>query len=509
MNMPASILMKFNLLFICSFFFYSISSGQNSKLDSLIKALPQMKEDTTKVKKLIGLSAKHRGMNKMEEASMYADQALVLAKKLNYKKGVGDAYVQIATAHNIFGRYSEVIQFSQKAYGAYESARDKASMAMSLNNIGQAHRSMGNYPAALENLFASIKIKDELGNKRGVAISYVNIGLTFREQGDVEKALEYFDRSLKTGRELKDKEIIANVLGNMAAIYKDRGQDSIALSMYFESLKLFSEIEKHSQMVIVYGSIGTVYSRPLSTRKIKPGDPGFETNFKKAEYYYRMAIDSAKKYHVRQEEGDALCNIGHLFNDAGKSDKAIDYYLKSIVIFEEVGDMDAEKTTKKELSDMYFRLGKFKEAYFAHVDYMNLKDSVYSDKNSKAMGRIEAKASFDKLEALEHAEQKRKDDLVQKEMEMEKVLRNSFIAGFALMLVLSVIIFRSYKQKKNDNKIIAEQKIKVEEQRDYIEEKQKEIIDSIRYAKRIQRALIASEKYVETNLNRLMTRYVK
>jgi tetratricopeptide (TPR) repeat protein len=504
MNIPVCILMKFNLLFACSFFFYSISLGQNSKLDSLIKALPQMKEDTTKVKKLIGLSAKHRGINKMDEASMYADQALVLAKKLNYKKGIGDAYVQIATAHNIFGRYSEVIQFSQKAYEAYAGGNDQALMAMALNNIGQAHRSMGTYPAALENLFASIKIKEELGNKRGVAVSYVNIGLTFREQGDIEKALEYFEKSLKTGRELKDKEIMANVLGNMAAIYKDQGQDSIALVMYSESLKLFSDIGKYNQMVIVYGSIGTVYSRPLSTGKIKPGDPRFEINFKKAEYYYRVALDSAKKYHVRQEEGDALCNIGHLYNSAGKSEKAIEYYLTSIIIFEELGDVDAEKTTKKELSDMYSRIGKFKEAYLTHVDYMALKDSVYSDKNSKAMGRIEAKANFDKLEALERAEQKRKDDLVQKEMEMERLVRNSFIAGFALMLVLSGIIFRNYRQKKNDNRIIAQQKIKVEEQRDYIEEKQKEILDSIRYAKRIQRALIASEKYVEANLKRLM-----
>jgi hypothetical protein len=38
-----------------------------------------------------------------------------------------------------------------------------------------------------------------------------------------------------------------------------------------------------------------------------------------------------------------------------------------------------------------------------------------------------------------------------------------------------------------------------------VEEKQKEILDSIHYAKRIQKALIPSDKYIDKNLNRLQS----
>jgi hypothetical protein len=48
------------------------------------------------------------------------------------------------------------------------------------------------------------------------------------------------------------------------------------------------------------------------------------------------------------------------------------------------------------------------------------------------------------------------------------------------------------------------QKSKIEKQKRIIEEKNKEVIDSINYASRIQRTLITSEKYIESNLNRLM-----
>jgi hypothetical protein len=46
--------------------------------------------------------------------------------------------------------------------------------------------------------------------------------------------------------------------------------------------------------------------------------------------------------------------------------------------------------------------------------------------------------------------------------------------------------------------------LKLQNSLDLIEEKQKEILDSIYYARRIQRALITSEKYIENKLSKLI-----
>ena len=67
----------------------------------------------------------------------------------------------------------------------------------------------------------------------------------------------------------------------------------------------------------------------------------------------------------------------------------------------------------------------------------------------------------------------------------------------ALIISLrSLPILRSLKINKEQNKIISLQK-------DIVEEKQKEILDSIRYAKRIQNSLLPSEKYIEKNILKL------
>jgi serine phosphatase RsbU (regulator of sigma subunit) len=65
---------------------------------------------------------------------------------------------------------------------------------------------------------------------------------------------------------------------------------------------------------------------------------------------------------------------------------------------------------------------------------------------------------------------------------------------------LSFFIFRSYKQKKQSAEIILSQKEEVERQRDLVEEKSKEITDSIHYAKRIQQALLASDTFLKKHI---------
>ena len=60
------------------------------------------------------------------------------------------------------------------------------------------------------------------------------------------------------------------------------------------------------------------------------------------------------------------------------------------------------------------------------------------------------------------------------------------------------VVFR----KETENKL-KESLEKIESQHLTLEEKQKEIICSMTYAKRIQNSLLPTEKYIETSINRL------
>ena len=71
-----------------------------------------------------------------------------------------------------------------------------------------------------------------------------------------------------------------------------------------------------------------------------------------------------------------------------------------------------------------------------------------------------------------------------------------------LVLLFAFFIFRSLNVTRKQKSVIEQQKQEVELQKELVEERQKEVMDSIRYAKRIQMALLPSEKYFDKNLNR-------
>jgi serine phosphatase RsbU (regulator of sigma subunit) len=74
------------------------------------------------------------------------------------------------------------------------------------------------------------------------------------------------------------------------------------------------------------------------------------------------------------------------------------------------------------------------------------------------------------------------------------------MGGAVLLLVLALFIFNRYKIKQKANTLLEKQKTEINNQKIIIEVKQKEIIDSINYAKRIQYTLLANADFLNEHL---------
>jgi hypothetical protein len=82
------------------------------------------------------------------------------------------------------------------------------------------------------------------------------------------------------------------------------------------------------------------------------------------------------------------------------------------------------------------------------------------------------------------------------ESKKQKIIIYS-VCGILIMVIgFAVFAYRSFRQKQKAN-------IEITRQKHVIEEKQKEILDSIHYAKRIQTALMSPEKHIARELQRL------
>lgn len=92
----------------------------------------------------------------------------------------------------------------------------------------------------------------------------------------------------------------------------------------------------------------------------------------------------------------------------------------------------------------------------------------------------------------------------QKDLQAEEKQKRYLLGGIALAFLFVISLIWFLLRIKKSNQIIQQQKKEVELKNNLVEEKQKEILDSIHYAKRIQRALITNENYIDKHLKRLM-----
>ena len=455
------------------------------------------------------------------------------------------------------GNFPQALQWYYKSLKIQEEIGDKQGIARSLNNIGAVYMRQGNIPIALEWYFKGLKIRREVGDKLGIGASLNNIGVIYLNQGDIPGALEWYHKSLKIREEIGDKHGISKSLNNIAYIYDSQGDIPKALEWYYKSLKISQEIEDKEGFALTLNNIGSIYMNQGVISKQQ------ET---KEKYFVKALECYNKSLKIKEEVGDKLgiantiSNIGSIYQKRGDNRNALEWFQKSLRLEEELGNKQGISSLLSKIGSVYLKeaaglkslsgmqsykqaeeycsqslliakqLGfpenisaaseqlskiykgmavnffnkanftkaseSYKYALEMHELFKLMADSINNVKTRKSGLKKQMLYDFEKKENATKAIQEQKDLIALEELQRQRIVRNSFIGGFLLALFLAIVILRSYRQKRKAN-------IEISAQKHIIEEKQKEILDSIRYAKRIQTALITNEKYIDKNLNRL------
>jgi serine phosphatase RsbU (regulator of sigma subunit) len=77
-----------------------------------------------------------------------------------------------------------------------------------------------------------------------------------------------------------------------------------------------------------------------------------------------------------------------------------------------------------------------------------------------------------------------------------------------LALVAAVSFYRNFARKKKDNILLQEKNSEIQKQKDLIAEKNKEIVDSINYAKRLQQAILPPVELIQKLLAQTFVLYI-
>jgi tetratricopeptide (TPR) repeat protein/serine phosphatase RsbU (regulator of sigma subunit) len=434
------------------------------------------------------------------KAIEYYSQSLKIKEEIGDKKGIAMSLNNIGMIYNDQGDYAKAIDYYTQSLKIKEEIGDKKGMAASLNNIGTIYDVQGESAKAIEYYSQSLKIKEEIGDKKGIAMSLNNFGIIYHAQGDYAKAIEYLSQSLKIYEEIGDKNGIALSLNNIGNIYNDQGESTKAIDYYSQSLKIYEEIGDKNGIALSLNNIGNIYN--------------VQGESAKAIDYYSQSLKIKEEIGYKKGMASSLNNIGIIYHDQGDYASAFEYSHSSLTIAQEIGAALQIKSAASSLWKVNKKLGRYKESLEMYELFIATRDSIDSEANQKAVIQQEYKYAYEKqaaADSITNAEaDKVKDALLtaekaenkqhQLEATAQKQQAYFLYGGLGLALLFGGFIFNRFRVTSKQKGIIEQQKGKVDEAFDALEEKNREIMDSISYAKRIQSAILPPAKIVKEYL---------
>lgn len=482
----------FRLTFIFFVFCRLISNSQSAKLDSLSKLLKKSNSDTTSIY-LQNLIAEELFNSNPDTAYIILDklesELSIKLKQKNNEQVIRSFKTTLAEVKNSKGSYFYVtgqsqkgINFIKESLSIREELNDEYGVALAYTNLGFFYYNDNDLLSAISFWQKALSISEKINNIPLQTANLNNLGGVYSNLREYQKSKEAYEKLLQLKLASKDEDLLESVYCNMASLMEILNEDQKAWEYVRKSIYYSNKTNDKITETSAYRIMAVLYE------KMNKKDS--------AAYYYEKAYVLAKKGSFNLALGEICRNYATFYIEKGN-------YSKAVEMATEAKNLALTSNSPYDKKESYFTLslaleksGRIPEAFKFYKMYTFLQDSLSADSKEKEALKKQLEFEHDREKLMLYKEQEKKEAVELKEKQKQLILRNAFIIGFILVLMLAIVIFRSLQQNRNKNKIISQQK-------KLVEEKNKEVIDSIKYAGRIQQSLLPTTKYIEKTLKRL------
>lgn len=482
------------LILLC--FLTQISWSQTKRLDSLNKVFITSASDTTKCRALL-LILEHEISTADTNAFNRTQQLIKFCEnKLNSNDTVNSYFYQLflLNALNSAGYLMQRgpapekgLEYYQRCVNIAIELKDTKYLPTIYNNMAFVYDNQSNNQLALTYYFKSLALNEKNNNQDGIAHNLINIGGIYKKNGDIKSALIYYEKSLIIMRKVKNVVGTINALNNIGALYL-KTNTSEALKYFKEALFISkkSNSKDGNGLPITYYWLGQTYLK--------------ENNLDLALSYFESANEEFKKVNDLRGIAESHSYIGEVYWRKKSIKDALFHAKKAIKLAEEIGI----PTTIYKPAMLLYKINKqnnnAKEALAHYELYLKLRDSISNQESRNATLKSQLKHEYGLKAAADSIKMLEDKKLNQLKLIQEQTQKKYLYVGIGLIAVFGLFMFNRYKVTQNQKQIIEDQKIVVEKQKELVDEKQKEILDSIKYARRIQQALLPSNKYIKNKL---------
>jgi signal transduction histidine kinase len=406
--------------------------SQNAKIDSLI------------AKSLYNTGYAYKNLSNFDSAIYYFNKLLTSG----IKESAGfrtRAQLNLAVSYENIGQMDSVSSLMKKLETSLYLRTD----SLSETNIkflmfrGVLNEDKGNYEKALADYMKALHIAQSTKDSASVTDNLVNIGAFYFNIGKYQKSIEYYKQALgyfdHTGKAESLQACISYRTMGIACERIGKKQSGIAYAN--KAISIAKKLKITRLLVFCYSGIATIYL------EIK--------DYPQAEEYYQICKNLLKNTDLKFNKLSIYGQLGLVNFDQKKYRMAKHYFELAHSIAMEVGRKSSIASSYRDLAKSEAALGNFVRAYRYQQVYSAYHDSINAETSDKNIAEMEARYQSEKkqqeialLDARNHTQQL--------ELKNQKWVVYSLLAGFALILIIAGLLWKSYRTKQEVNKALNE-----------------------------------------------------
>jgi tetratricopeptide (TPR) repeat protein len=421
------------------------------RIDSLKKVLQAQGEDTKKVNTLIELSRNLVRNEQVESAFQYANNASLLADKIDFSEGKGKATSLIGSIFRRQKNYPGSLNNYLAAIKIFEETGDKQQLGNNYLEVANVlYYELQNYPEALKNCFSAMKFYDGLGDTQHIAYCHLLLGMIYTAQGEESTALKNLLESLKTFETIRDSIKVAYTDNVIGELYRNQGKYEQALQTHFVALKFYEALGSRGPnygIAWTYGGIGEAYEK-LGEKSLVAGDTlTASEKFSQALTYYESRLKLEHVGNMGPSESSST-DLGNIYMQLSKisspdikAQKLLigkSYMEKGLQASMANGNKDGMKSSYQSLVKTASMLGDYKQAFQHYKLYILYRDSLVNEAATKKSLQLKMQFESDKKDAAAKAEVQERNLII---------VAILFLAAVALLVINRQRLKLKYRQK--------------------------------------------------------------
>lgn len=415
-----------------------------------------------------------------DSSLFYGEKSIQLANELNDLKRLSIAHRRIGITYTNIGDIKKSLMHQQLSYDIAEKINYRRGMQLALNNIGVAYLNNEILNTALSYFLRSLKLAEEAGDASGIEQVYYNCAVIYRNLENLAKSNENLLKAISVAKQKSDSTMLLVCYCGLSTGKRVQGETDSAFFYLSIAKNYLNELRSTSSKFGYYLNEGLLYS--------------VSGNHKKA---LELFLYSQKFANIYSDAITVLINIAEEFKKLGQTSQALKYYTLAY----------DQSFKNKAYSNLSFVSAAIANIYKAKGDYKNFADYIqrhinYRDSNEKynrvqQIQKQQLEFEFQRRLVADSLLFSHKEHLKDLELEMTEAKLNKEKTFSIMLAILSLCILLFLLFIFNRLKVTRAQKITIEKQKQLVELKNHEIIDSINYAKRLQSAILPQVKDIQ------------